>query len=161
MSFQCFHWRKFHSVRMLASVQCFLEIANHAPQCRHVQPMTPYCQQNTYTTWVDVERKRSPTTYAQVITPTACGALFSARATPQPSQNLAEPWWNPRGTLPQGRPRPPRSLSKLRPQSFQLLGKKREKTLRCDCRCLKELLSSNNMTPMLVDSERKSSPTTR
>ena len=51
--------------------------------------------------------------------------LFSAR-TPQASQNLVEPWWNPGGTLvepsPQGRPEPPRSLSGLRPQSFQLLG---------------------------------------
>ena len=36
---------------------------------------------------------------------------------------VVEPWWNPRGTLPQGRPGPPRSLSGLRPQSFQLLGK--------------------------------------
>ena len=35
---------------------------------------------------------------------------------------LVEPWWNPRGTLPQGHPGPPRSLSGLRPQSFQLLG---------------------------------------
>ena len=35
---------------------------------------------------------------AQVISPTACGALFSARTTPQPSQNLVEPWWNPSGT---------------------------------------------------------------
>ena len=34
-----------------------------------------------------------------------------------------EPWWNPRGTLPQGRPGPPRSLSGLRTHSFQLLGK--------------------------------------
>ena len=33
------------------------------------------------------------------------------------------PWWNPGGTLGQGRPEPPRSLSGLRPQSFQLLGK--------------------------------------
>ena len=31
---------------------------------------------------------------AQVISPTACGALFSARTTPQPSQNLVEPSWN-------------------------------------------------------------------
>ena len=71
---------------------------------------------------------------AQVISPTECGALFSARTTPQPSQNLVEPWWNPggtlvepswnpRGTLPQGRTVPPWSLSGLRPQSFQLLGK--------------------------------------
>ena len=36
---------------------------------------------------------------AQVISPTACGALFSARTTPQPSQNLMEPSWNPGGTL--------------------------------------------------------------
>ena len=70
-----------------------------------------------------------------MISPTACGALFSARPTPQSLQNLVEPWWNPggtlvqpwcnpRGTLPQGRPGPPRSLSGLRPQSFQLFGKK-------------------------------------
>ena len=66
-----------------------------------------------------------------MISPTACGALFSARTTPQPWQNLVESWWSPggtladpRGTLPQGRPGPPRSLSGLRPQSFQLLGKK-------------------------------------
>ena len=56
------------------------------------------------------------------MSPTACGALFSARTTQQPSQNLVELWWNPRGTLPQGRSGPPRSLSGLRPQSFQLLG---------------------------------------
>ena len=31
--------------------------------------------------------------------PTACGALFSARTTPQSSQNLVELWWNPSGTL--------------------------------------------------------------
>ena len=70
---------------------------------------------------------------AQVISPTARGVLV-ARTTPQPSKNLVEPLWNPsgtlelswspRGTLPQGRPGPPRSLSGLRPQSFQLLGKK-------------------------------------
>ena len=42
-----------------------------------------------------------------------------------------EPWWNPGGTLPQGRPGPPRSLSGLRPQSFQLLGKRNQRgTLR-------------------------------
>ena len=35
------------------------------------------------------------------------------------------PWWNPGGTLAQGRPEPPRSLSGLRPQSFQLLGGKK------------------------------------
>ena len=33
--------------------------------------------------------------------------------------------WNPGGTLPQGRPGPPRSLPGLRPQGFQLLGKKK------------------------------------
>ena len=68
---------------------------------------------------------------------TACGALFSARTTPQPSEPswnpggtlVVEPWWNPRGTLPQGRPGPPRSLSELRPQSFQPLGgQKTERT---------------------------------
>ena len=37
--------------------------------------------------------------------------------------HLVEPWGTPRGTLPQGRPGP-RSLSGLRPQSFQLLGEK-------------------------------------
>ena len=36
---------------------------------------------------------------AQVISPTACRAFFSARTTPQPSQNLVEPRWNPGGTL--------------------------------------------------------------
>ena len=35
----------------------------------------------------------------EVISPTACGAFFSARTTPQPSQNRVEPWWNPRGIL--------------------------------------------------------------
>ena len=44
------------------------------------------------------------------------------------SATLVEPWWNSRGTLPQGRPGPPRSLSGLRPQSFQLLGEKKKKT---------------------------------
>ena len=39
---------------------------------------------------------------------------------------LVEPWWNPRGTSPQARPGPPRSLSGLRPRSFQLLGKKKQ-----------------------------------
>ena len=37
-----------------------------------------------------------------MISPTACGALFGACTTPQlpqPSQNLVEPSWNPRGTL--------------------------------------------------------------
>ena len=62
---------------------------------------------------------------AQVISPTACGALFSARTTPQPSQwnprgTLVEPWWNPRGTLPQGRPGPPWSLSGLRQAETKL-----------------------------------------
>ena len=71
-----------------------------------------------------------------MISPTACGALFSVSplAEPRgilvesswnprgnsgnlvesswnPGGTLVEPWWNPRGTLP------------LRPQSFQLLGK--------------------------------------
>ena len=41
----------------------------------------------------------------------------------KPGGSLVEPWWNPGGTLAQGRPEPPRSLSGLRPQSFQLLGK--------------------------------------
>ena len=64
----------------------------------------------------------------------ACDILNSIRLfflCLQPSQNLVEPWWNPdetlveplwnpRGTLPHGRPGPPR---RLRPQSFQLLGK--------------------------------------
>ena len=44
-------------------------------------------------------------------------------------QNLVEPWWNPRGTLPQGRPGPPRSLFGLRSQSFQLLGGGGEKLI--------------------------------
>ena len=40
-----------------------------------------------------------------------------------PGGALVEPRWNPGGTLAQIRPEPPRSLSGLRPQSFQLLGK--------------------------------------
>ena len=43
---------------------------------------------------------------------------------PQTTPNLVERSWNPRGTFNQGRPGPPRTLSGLRPQSFQLLGKK-------------------------------------
>ena len=43
-----------------------------------------------------------------------------------PRGTLVEPWSNPGGTLPQGRPGP-RSLSGLRPQSFQLLGRKNKK----------------------------------
>ena len=39
-----------------------------------------------------------PQKKTQVTSPTACGALFSARTTPQPSQNLVEPWWNPSGS---------------------------------------------------------------
>ena len=70
------------------------------------------------------KRERKKQQQAQVIFPTACGALFSARTTSQPSQNLVKAWWNPRGTVPQGRPGPPRSLSGLRPQGFQLLGEK-------------------------------------
>ena len=62
-----------------------------------------------------------------------CGTL--PQSTPNPGGNLAdggthlvEPWWNSGGTLAQGRPEPPRSLSGLRPQSFQLLGnEKKEK----------------------------------
>ena len=50
--------------------------------------------------------------------------LKPPRTTPQPLQ-MVEPWWNHGGTLMkpfcQGRG-PPRSLSRLRPQSFQLLG---------------------------------------
>ena len=63
--------------------------------------------------------------------PTACGALFSARATPQPSQNprgtLVEPWWNCGGTLvePSWINTPPEPIWAHRPQSFQLLGKKK------------------------------------
>ena len=102
-----------------------------------------------------------------VTSPKACSALFSARTTPQPSQNLVEPcwnpggtlvepwwnpggtlvepWWNPRGTLPQGRPGPPRSLSGLRPQSFQLLEKTVSKpyflsNTTCNCRLFRTLL---------------------
>ena len=44
-----------------------------------------------------------------------------------PGGTLVEPWWNPCRTLPQVRPGPPRNLSGLRPQSFQLLGKKNQK----------------------------------
>ena len=45
------------------------------------------------------------TKYAQVTSPT-CGALFSARTTPQPS---VEPSWNPRGTLLEPYLGPPRT----------------------------------------------------
>ena len=66
--------------------------------------------------------------------PTACSALFSARTTPQPSQNLVQPsknpgktllelWRNPCRTLPQGRPGPPRSLSAETPK-LSAAGKK-------------------------------------
>ena len=55
-----------------------------------------------------------------MISPTACGALFSARTTPRPSQNLVEPSWNGGGTLVEpswnltpGPPRTTRSLSGL------------------------------------------------
>ena len=41
-----------------------------------------------------------------------------------PGGTVVVPWWNPRETLPHGRPGPPQSLSGLRPQSFQQLGKK-------------------------------------
>ena len=53
-----------------------------------------------------------------MISPTACGALFSARTTPQP---LAEP----RGTWNLTSGPGPRSLSGLRPQSFSA-GKKNQ-----------------------------------
>ena len=36
---------------------------------------------------------------AQVISPTARGALFSARTLAEPHGTLVEPWWNPGGTL--------------------------------------------------------------
>ena len=52
-----------------------------------------------------------------MISPTACGALFSAR-----TRSPCRTSWDPRGTSPQGHPRPARSLSG-RPQSFQLLGR--------------------------------------
>ena len=39
---------------------------------------------------------------ARVISPTACGALFNARTTPQPSWNPCGTWWNL--TVPQGVP---------------------------------------------------------
>ena len=54
---------------------------------------------------------------AQVTSPTACGALFSARTTPQPSQNLVEPWWSPGRTLVEPSwnltSRPPRTTPEL------------------------------------------------
>ncbi|CAJ1390923.1 unnamed protein product [Effrenium voratum] len=57
---------------------------------------------------------------AHVISPTACGAPFSARTAPQPRRTS----WNPGGTLvPQGRPGPPRSLSGLGPQAFSCWGR--------------------------------------
>ena len=61
-------------------------------------------------------------------TPDHPTALAEPRGTSwQPAWNSCgtpvEPWWDPRGTLPQGRPGPPRSLSGLRPQSFQSFGK--------------------------------------
>ena len=43
---------------------------------------------------------------AQVISPTACGALFSTRTTPQPSQNLVEPSWNLTSGPPRTTPEP-------------------------------------------------------
>ena len=57
-----------------------------------------------------------------------CRTLLHPAALAEPGENLVEPGWNPRGTLPQGRPGPPRTLSGLRPQSFQLLGKKKTGT---------------------------------
>ena len=44
-------------------------------------------------------KKRKNTKQTQVISLTACRALFSARTTPQPSQNLVEPWRNFGGNL--------------------------------------------------------------
>ena len=42
------------------------------------------------------------------------------------SGDIPNSMWNPGGTLPQGRPGPPRSLSGLRPQSFRCWGKRKE-----------------------------------
>ena len=43
---------------------------------------------------------------------------------PRSSRRISwNPWWNLCGTLPQGRPRPPWSLSGLRPQTFSCWGK--------------------------------------
>ena len=61
-----------------------------------------------------------------------CSYHHAALAEPRGTLRSLVPWWNPwnpRGTLPQSRPEPPRSLSRLRPQSFQLLGKKIKKHL--------------------------------
>ena len=72
---------------------------------------TPALQQSLMNSWAVLKApaksltSTGPTTKkrgekkAQVISPTAYGALFSARTTPQPWQNLGEPWWNPGGTL--------------------------------------------------------------
>ena len=57
-----------------------------------------------------------------------------------PGGTLVEPWWNPRGTLPQGRPGPPRSLSGLRPPSFQLLGGKKISRRSCAAHNEKNML---------------------
>ena len=99
-----------------------------APNSEAMRPVVciPMMRTSNITRIVHFQIPVSLYTQAQVISPTACGALFSARTTPQPgrtSWNLVEPSWNPDGTLPQGCPGPPRSLSGLRPQSFQLLGK--------------------------------------
>ena len=41
--------------------------------------------------------------------------LKPPRTTPQPSQNLVEPWWNPRGTLPQTTPDHPALAALVEP----------------------------------------------
>ena len=51
------------------------------------------------TSWASASCAGPSQKTAQPISPKACGALFSARTTlPEPSQNLVEPWWIPRGT---------------------------------------------------------------
>ena len=74
----------------------------------------------------------------QVISPTACGALFSARATPQ--QILVERSWNPGGTLVEpswnltsGPPRTTPQPIWAETQSFQLLGKNNKREARTSC----------------------------
>ena len=60
--------------------------------------------------------------------------LFIVLAPPHsPPRTSWNAWWNPGGTLVEpylrAAPGPPRSLSGLRPQSFQLLGKKKSITI--------------------------------
>ena len=52
------------------------------------------------------------------------GDIPNSMWNPGGTLTLVEASWKPRGTLPPGRPGRPRSLSGLRPQSFQLLGNK-------------------------------------